>query len=187
MLWGQLLPPAHGIEAWRAAYLLVAFATHALVGAVLAVVVLGVRPWVGAVAGLAADADFLFPAEWGFPFVHRGLTHSPAALLAVLGVGYALDADEESLAAVGVAYLSHLVVDTLTPKGVLWLYPASTAAVGFDLKGHAPATTVAIWTVCGTVYARHRGLPNAVSVPGSVGVGQPAGNRQEDDGDADAR
>lgn len=159
MLWGQLLPPGAGVELGRVAYLLAAFTTHAVIGSVLVAVLLDVRPSVGAIAGLAADADFLFPQEWGFPFVHRGLTHSPAALVAVLLVGWALDADEDLLAAVGVGYLSHLVLDSLTPKGVLWLYPLSTTGVGSDLGGHSLPVTLALWTACGVVYASRRGLP----------------------------
>lgn len=164
MIWGQLLPHGLAIDLGRVTYLLVAFATHALVGAVVASLLLGARPAVGALAGLAPDLDFLFPAEWGFPFVHRGLTHSPAALLAVLGVGYALDADGDLLAAVGVAYLSHLAIDTLTPKGVLWLYPLPSTAVGFDLGGHSVGVTLALWTGCGVVYARRRGLPEPAAL-----------------------
>lgn len=183
MVWGQTVPAGVAIDWGRVAYLLVAFATHALVGAVLASVVVGVRPSVGAVAGLAADVDFLFPQDLGFPFVHRGLTHSPAALVAVLLVGYGLDADDDRLAAVGVAYLSHLVVDTLTPKGVLWFYPLSTAGVGFDLDGHSPAVTLAVWMACGAVYAHHRGLPVSVTVPRRLGLGRPA----EDEGDPDGQ
>ena len=182
MLWGQAVPAGPVVDWWRVGYLLVALATHALVGAVLASVVVDARPWVGAVAGLAPDLDFLFPLEWGFPFVHRGLTHSPAALVAVLLVGYGLKADDDRLAAVGVAYISHLVVDSLTPKGVLWLYPASTKAVGFDLEGHSPAVTLAIWTACGAVYVHRRGLPGGVARAGSLPFGSHAG----DEGDPDA-
>lgn len=140
-------------------YLLVAFCTHALLGAVLVTVWTGRRPAVGAVAGLAADADFLFPETWGFPFVHRGLTHSPVVLAVVLLVGAALDADEDLLAAVGVGYLSHLLFDSLTPKGVLWLYPVSSAGIGVDLAGHSLPVTVAVWTTCGVVLGYGRGLP----------------------------
>lgn len=183
MVWEQLVPTGAAVDWGRVGYLLVAFATHALLGAVLVSAVLEGSPWVGAVAGLAADADFLFPVEWGFPFVHRGVTHSPAALLAVLLVGAGLRADDDRLAAVGVAYLSHLVLDSLTPKGVLWLYPASTASVGFDLGGHSTEVTLAIWTVCGAVYAHHRGLSGSIPIPGSIGGGRPT----EDDADTDSR
>lgn len=164
MHWGQLLLPAASVDAARIAYLLAAFATHAVVGTALVATLLEVRPSVGAAAGLAPDLDFLFPQEWGFPFVHRGLTHSPAALTAVLLAGYALDADEDLLAAVGVAYLSHLVIDSLTPKGVLWLYPQSTTGFGFDLGGHSPPVTLVLWTACGVVYARRSGLPDPTAL-----------------------
>ena len=164
MFWGQLLPPGTGVELGRVAYLLAAFTTHAVVASVLVAIRLGVRPWVGAVAGLAPDLDFLLPAEWGFPLVHRGLTHSPAALVAVLLVGCVLDADEDLLAAVGVGYLSHLVIDSLTPKGVLWLYPLSSTGIGFDLGGHSPPVTLAVWTACGVIYTSRRGLPDPTTL-----------------------
>lgn len=181
MLWEQVLPAGAAIDWGRLGYLLAAFATHALVGAVLAAALLEARAAVGAVAGLAPDLDFLFPPEWGFPFVHRGVTHSAAALVAVLLVAYGLGADDDRLAAVGVAYYSHLVVDSLTPKGVLWLYPASTAALGVDLAGHSPAVTLAVWAGCSALYVHRRGWPGSVSVSPRLPFGRHAGDEEEPD------
>lgn len=153
---GGLLPLS--VDAGRAVYLLVAFATHAAVGYAIAVAFTDVAPVIGAAAALFPDADFLF-LDWGFPFVHRGITHTPGALAAVLLAVASLERDRETLVAVGAGYLSHLLIDSLTPKGVPWLYPASEASFGVDLGGHAPPVTLVLWGCVGVVYLHHRGLP----------------------------
>ncbi|MFT4883380.1 MAG: inner membrane protein [Natronomonas sp.] len=149
-----------------AVYLLVAFATHAFVGYVLAATLTDARPSIGAIVGLAPDADLLFPAELGFPFVHRGITHTPALAAVCLVVGYALDADRGVLAAVGLAYGSHLLIDSLTPKGIMWLYPLSEASFNVATGGHAVLPTAAIWVLFGGLYVGYR--HPAVGVPTNV-------------------
>ncbi|ANE45516.1 metal-dependent hydrolase [Paenibacillus swuensis] len=63
---------------------------------------------------------------WAPWLKHRGLTHTLWALLAWGAIGYGL---EQQLHITGlmntafVGYLSHLLTDTITPKGVKWLYP----------------------------------------------------------------
>jgi len=159
VLWGQVT--LYGVDVGYPLYLLVAFCTHAAVGYALVLVLTDARPAVGAVAGLAPDADFLFLSPGlEFPFVHRGITHTPLVLAAGLLAAAALDADADLLAAVGVAYLSHLVLDSLTPSGVMWFYPVSTASLGGSFGGHSPAVTLVLWTACAAVYARWRGLPD---------------------------
>jgi len=139
-----------------AAFLATAFATHALVGGALGAVLFD-RPAAGAVAGLAADVDFLFPAALGWPFVHRGVTHSAPALLALaagaVGVWYAVDALDGHRpvgATVAVAYCSHLLIDVTTPKGIPPLSPFSDRVVHLALPttGHSPVPTLALWAAC---------------------------------------
>jgi inner membrane protein len=136
-----------------AAFLATAFATHALVGAALGALLFD-RPAVGAVAGLAADADFLFPAALGWPFVHRGITHSLPALVALAGlavaVRHALDAPgnrRSAGATVTVAYGSHLLIDVTTPEGIPPLSPFSDRIVHLALPttGHSPIPTLVLW------------------------------------------
>lgn len=136
-----------------AASLATAFATHALVGAALGAVLFD-RPAIGAAAGLIADADFLFPAALGRPFVHRGISHSLPALfgLAAIGVAvwYAVDAlgDHRTAGAtVAVAYGSHLLIDVTTPEGIPPLSPFSDRIVYVALPttGHSPVSTVLLW------------------------------------------
>lgn len=145
-----------------AAGLATAFATHALVGAALGAVLFD-RPGLGAAAGLAADADFLFPAALGWPFVHRGLSHSLPALVALaavaVGVWYAVDAlgdHRPAGATVAVAYGSHLLVDVTTPEGVPPLSPFSDRVVHVALPttGHSPVPTALLWA--GSLWALWR-------------------------------
>lgn len=133
-----------------------AFATHALVGAALGGLLFD-RPAVGAVAGLAADADFLFPTALGWPFVHRGITHSLPALFVLAGATAAvwdavdaLDRPRTAAATVVVAYGSHLLIDVTTPKGIPPLSPLSDriAHVALPTTGHSPVPTLVLWAGC---------------------------------------
>lgn len=151
------LPTLSGIGTLGyAVYLLVAFATHAFVGYVLVATLTDARPSIGAIVGLAPDADLLFPAELGFPFVHRGITHTPLLAAACLLVGYALDADRDGLVGVGLAYGSHLLIDSLTPKGIMWLYPLSKASFNVASGGHSPLSTAVLWALFGSIYVGYR-------------------------------
>lgn len=145
-----------------AVFLATAFATHALVGAALGALLFD-RPAVGAAAGLAADADFLFPAALGPPFVHRGITHSLPALLALAAaataVWYAVDAlggGRTAGATVAVAYCSHLFIDVTTPEGIPLLSPLSDRIVHVALPttGHSPVPTLILWA--GSLWALSR-------------------------------
>ncbi|MFC7142249.1 metal-dependent hydrolase [Halosimplex aquaticum] len=129
----------------HAVFLLAALATHTFLGYALGSVLFR-RPVAGALGGVLPDVDFLFPAFLGPPFGHRGLTHT----LLAAGVAAALAArlDGRTAAAVGTAYLSHLLVDATTPMGVALWYPVADERVRFLLHGHSPVGTVAIWTGC---------------------------------------
>lgn len=161
-----------------AAFLAIAFATHALVGAALGALLFE-RAGVGAVAGLAADADFLFPAALGWPFVHRGITHSLPALLALAGtavaVWHALDAPgsrRSAGATVAVAYGSHLLIDVTTPAGIPPLSPLSDriAYVALPTTGHSPVPTLILWAGSLWVLSRTGSLGSlARRIPSSAG------------------
>lgn len=124
----------------------IAIATHGFVGLALGYVF--DRPVAGLLAGLAPDADFLFPAALGWPFVHRGVTHAAVALLAVVGIA-ALATDRRTLVALTAAYGSHLLIDITTPKGIPLVYPALDERVHLDVgvHGHAPEVTLLFWLV----------------------------------------
>lgn len=56
------------------------------------------------------------------PFMkHRGFLHTPLALSIVFLIMKPLNIDYYS--AVSFGYLTHLLSDTLTPMGIMWLYP----------------------------------------------------------------
>jgi len=129
-------------------FLPIAIATHGLVGLAVGAAVFD-RPVAGAVAGLFPDADFLFPAALGWPFVHRGLTHALLALGVAVAV-VAVVADRPTVGAVGLGYGSHLLIDLTTPKGIPLLYPLVSERLYFDpgVSGHAPEVTLVLWLCC---------------------------------------
>lgn len=137
------LPPVD-----HAAFLAVAIATHAVVGYTLGRVAFD-RPLAGAIGGVAPDADFLFPAALGWPFVHRGLTH--ALLVAVLAIAaVAALRDRRDAWAFGAGYLSHLALDSTTPSEVPLLYPLSAERIGVELPttAHSEIGTLALLGAC---------------------------------------
>jgi len=138
----------------HAAFLVVAIATHALVGYVLGRSAFGAGA-AGLVGGVLADADFLFPGAWGFPFVHRGVTHSALALGVAAAVVVAAG-DQRRAGALALGYAAHLAVDATTPKGVPLLYPASDASYAVTVNLHSAPATVALWLCCLTVLAARR-------------------------------
>lgn len=128
----------------RVAFLAGAFATHAVVGYALVRGFTDADPRVGLLFGLLPDADFLFPAAWGWPLVHRGLTHTPLFAAAVVVGTYAIRRNRDLGLAVGLAIGSHLAIDSLSPSGIDWLFPfAATAGPGVPV--HGPAMTGALW------------------------------------------
>ncbi|WP_226479105.1 metal-dependent hydrolase [Natrinema amylolyticum] len=160
------------MEGGRILFLTVAFATHAVVGVALARGFTGVGPrtgaWLGIVFGLLPDADFLFPADWGWPFVHRGLTHSPLFALTVVAGVYAVAVGtagrrgrryagvrrtRATALAAAVAIGSHLLIDSLSPMGIQWLFPIRTAwSPGLDV--HGVIATTLLWSVSLAILAR---------------------------------
>ncbi|WP_226006672.1 metal-dependent hydrolase [Natrinema salinisoli] len=138
------------MEPGRVLFLIVAFATHAVVGLALVRGFTTVDPrtgtWLGVVFGLLPDADFFFPAAWGWPFVHRGITHSPLFALAVVTGVYGIRRTRATALAVGFAISSHLLIDSLSPMGIQWLYPIETTwSPGLDV--HGATGTILLWSL----------------------------------------
>ncbi|MFC6767350.1 metal-dependent hydrolase [Natrinema soli] len=156
------------MELERGLFLAGAFATHAVVGYALVRGFTDADPRIGIVFGLLPDADFLFPAGWRWPFVHRGITHTPLFALAIIVGGYAVgrrwgrgDWRGRGLAAaVGLAIGSHLAIDSLSPKGIDWLFPLRTSWSP-GLAVHSPAATALLWTASiGILAWGANGLPS---------------------------
>ncbi len=133
------------VPAGRIAFLIGAIATHAVVGYALGAV-LANRPYAGAVGGIVPDIDFLFPVAFEWPLVHRGLTHT----LLVATIATALIAFRHRAAGMvfGAGYVSHLLIDSTTPKGVPFLYPGLSDSFFFalPLDGHSTIVTVLLWS-----------------------------------------
>ncbi len=73
-----------------------------------------------AIGGVIPDLDLLL--QYGFPFVHRGIVHTPF-FLAVCVVFLYLVVDSSTTFAFGAGFLSHLLLDIITPSGIPLLYP----------------------------------------------------------------
>lgn len=134
------------MEMGRILFLARALTTHAVVGYALVRAFTSADPRIGLVLGVFPDVDLQFPAGWDWPLVHRGITHTPLfALLIVAGV-YAVYRDRAVAYAVGLAISSHLLIDSLSPMGIDWLFPLKTTASP-GLAVHGPAATVLLWGV----------------------------------------
>lgn len=131
-------------------YLLRAFLTHAVVGYGVVRGLTDLPPAVGVVGTLTPDVDLYLGPVLGLPVVHRGVLHTPAALVVLTGgvllVGVlAFGSPRRIAAAFGLGFLSHLLVDSFTSVGVMWLFPASPVRVALDLPIHGAPGTVALW------------------------------------------
>lgn len=148
------------MEPGRLLFLVGVFATHAVVGYALVRGFTEADPRVGVVLGVFPDVDLWFPAAWGWPLVHRGVTHAPLFAAAVVAGTYAVSRDREATLAVGLAIGSHLAIDSLSPAGIDWLFPLTTSASpGLDV--HGLATTALLWSVSIAILAwRADSLPS---------------------------
>ncbi|MGM0591289.1 MAG: metal-dependent hydrolase [Halobacteriota archaeon] len=127
-------------------YVLLAVFTHGAIGFTLASVLTDDHPAAGVVGAVLPDVDLLFAPAWQFPLVHRGVTHTLLFGGFVVGVSLAVPPLRRVAPGVALGYLSHLVVDTLTSSGVMWLYPLLNTSYAVDASIHAVERTVAIWT-----------------------------------------
>ncbi|WP_436345442.1 metal-dependent hydrolase [Natronorubrum sp. FCH18a] len=134
------------MESGRMLFLARVFATHAIVGYALVRGFTDADPRVGIVFGLLPDVDLCFPAEWGWPLVHRAVTHTPLFALAIVAGAYAVTRERTIALAAGLAIGSHLAIDSLSPGGIDWLFPLETTwSPGIAV--HGLFATVALWAV----------------------------------------
>lgn len=126
-------------------YLLVAVLTHGLVGYAVVRGLTRYPPAAGVVGAVLPDVDLLLGPWLAGPLVHRGAIHTPAALAVVGGGALLLGVSRRRLAAFAVGFLTHLVLDSGTGAGVMWLFPASTARVALDLPVHGLLGTAVLW------------------------------------------
>lgn len=63
---------------------------------------------------------------------HRGPSHTLVAAVAVAAVIFLLTDDRRRAVAAGAGYTSHLLIDTFTYSGIMWLFPLEHAfGLGF--------------------------------------------------------
>jgi inner membrane protein len=73
-----------------------------------------------AIGGIIPDLDVLLQGD--FPLMHRGIVHT-LFFMAVCMVFLYLVMDSPTTFAFGTGFLSHLLLDIITPTGILLLYP----------------------------------------------------------------
>lgn len=143
------------MEPERALFLTTAFATHAAVGYALVATFTEADPRLGALLGVLPDSDFLFPAALGPPFVHRGVTHAPAVVIALTVAAFAVRRRRADALAVALATGSHLAIDALSPMGIPLWFPLEFAPTsGPGLSVHGPTATVLLWSAVGALLYR---------------------------------
>lgn len=128
----------------RVLFLIIAVLTHGTVGYALVRAFTDVTPTIGFFLGILPDVDFLFPAAWGAPFIHRGITHTALFLIAIVTVTSLWQSRKRFELASGLAVGSHLVIDSWSPMGVSWLFPFGIGVSG-GLPVHGPAGTLILW------------------------------------------
>lgn len=74
-----------------------------------------------AIAGVIPDLDFVLDGD--FPFMHRGIVHTPVFMLSCMAIIYIATRDTPLMAGFGVGFLAHLLTDVITPTGILFFYP----------------------------------------------------------------
>ncbi len=90
------------------------------------------------IGSILPDIDVAF--DFFFPLVHRGVLHTPIAA-AVIGTATYLATGKKSWGyAVTLGMLTHFFLDTITPMGIMWLYPFNTAFYSLDLVNAANLT-----------------------------------------------
>jgi len=158
----------HGAGLEHRSYVLAAVLTHALVGYTLVSLLDTSSPLAGLVGAVLPDIDLLFAPAWSFPFVHRGLTHTPLCGAIVTGsiwLGAKWSSGQQSRPIRGgrglptallVGYGSHLLLDSLTVSGVPWLYPMSTVRLGVAAEIHGLEASLLLWLCCTVILVRRR-------------------------------
>jgi inner membrane protein len=74
-----------------------------------------------AIAGIIPDIDFVL--HYGFPFMHRGIIHTPLIMLTIMLALYAVTRNIPLTAGFGVGFLGHMLTDLITPTGIMFFYP----------------------------------------------------------------
>ncbi|WP_410767349.1 metal-dependent hydrolase [Haloferax sp. DFSO60] len=128
-------------------YLVAAIATHAVVGYAIVRVLTPAPPLVGLIGGVAPDVDLYFGRLWEFPLVHRGVVHTPFLLGVLLAVLLFAGVRKWVALGFGLAFFSHLVIDSFTKTGILWLYPVSSHHFSADLSMHSAVGNAILWGI----------------------------------------
>lgn len=76
-----------------------------------------------------------------------GGSFTPLFVLLAAGGAYVLTGERRTSVAVLLGGLSHLVLDSLTVSGIMWLYPFDTQSLGVGFGIHGLVPTLVLWSV----------------------------------------
>jgi membrane-bound metal-dependent hydrolase YbcI (DUF457 family) len=84
-----------------------------------------------AIGGVIPDLDYVM--DYDFPFFHRGFVHTLAFTALGMIAIYLISRRTGITLGFGVGFLSHLFLDSITPTGIVWLYPLSSYFFSLNL------------------------------------------------------
>jgi inner membrane protein len=77
-----------------------------------------------AIGSVIPDIDTLL--TFSFPFMHRGIVHTPLFLGIIAALVYFATRRKDVVFAFSLGFISHLFIDTINPTGIMWAYPLET-------------------------------------------------------------
>ncbi|MFC6906739.1 metal-dependent hydrolase [Halalkalicoccus tibetensis] len=92
-------------------------------------------------------------------FIHRGIIHTALFLIAIITVAGLWGSPKQFKLASGLAVSSHLVIDSLSLMGVLWLFPLEIGVSG-DLSLHGSTATLVLWALSARLLVWRRQRPS---------------------------
>lgn len=112
-------------------------------------------------AALALDLDIILNLTgWGFPFIHRGIIHTPLFIIALTLIWYYKRDKSKNAVSVGVGGLSHIMLDLVTNQGIPLLFPLA-AYIAIPVVGYANIVANAgIMALSLAIIQMHYSFPN---------------------------
>lgn len=111
---------------------------HAVTGFLFVQTFTPYNPKYGFLGGLIPDFDVVFLAlDTSFPFVHRGITHTPFFLLLMVAALWLFRVRESVIHGFAIGVALHLLFDTVSGWGVMWFWPIQTTRAYIPLHLNA--------------------------------------------------
>jgi inner membrane protein len=73
--------------------------------------------------------------DFGFPLVHRGVVHTLLFIAITVPAVWLYTKKKDVTMSYALGFMSHIFIDTLTPMGIMWLYPLPSY-ISLNLAGY---------------------------------------------------